>query len=327
MAWKTAKSQVTEHRDHMQELVNRVAEIIESTGKLPLKREWDSSKCVGPQSPFNAATGEPYHGINVICLGLNPLAFTTADPRFCTYKQAEDKGWQVKKGSKATGVFFFKPLEIEDEKAKDGTRIVPILRHYSVFHASEIEGVPAYTPPTQEDAPWTRPEAVSTILKASGVKVLTGGDRAFYSPAHDFIQLPPDVAFFKPEYWSATAIHELNHATGHASRMNRDMTGSFGSEKYCQEEARVELAASCVCNTLGLPTDYENSAAYVAGWLKKLRSDKRELFHAAADAQRIASWTLAYHPDFAPNQKANKQPDRPALTGSSLEGTVPASTP
>jgi antirestriction protein ArdC len=110
-------------------------------------------------------------------LGLNPLAFTTAGPRFCTYKQAADKGWQVKKGERATPVFFFKPLTIEDEKAKDGTRIIPIMKHYNVFHASQIEGVPAYAPPTQEEAPWTRPEAVSTILKNSGVKILTGGDR------------------------------------------------------------------------------------------------------------------------------------------------------
>ena len=297
--------------------------MIESTGKLPWKREWDSSKCVGPQSPFNAATGEPYHGINVICLGLNPLAFATADPRFCTYKQAHAEGWQVKKGEKATPVFFFKPLAIEDEKAKDGTRIIPIMKHYSVFHASQIEGVPPYTPPTVEEAPWTRPEAVTTILKNSGVPVKTGGDRAFYSPTFDFIQLPPDVAFKTPEYWSATAVHELNHATGHSSRMNRDMTGKFGSDAYSCEEARVELAASFVCNTLGLPTDFENHAAYVASWLKKLKSDKRESFHAAADAQKIADWTLKYHPDFA----AKQEPRRPSLTGFSSEGTVQASVP
>jgi len=311
MVWKSAKSQVTEHRDHMQELVDRVAEIIESTGKLPWKREWDPSKCVGPQSPFNAATGEPYHGINVICLGLNPLAFTTGDPRFCTYKQAQDKGWQVKKGEKSTVVFFFKPLEIEDEKAKDGTRVVPILRHYSVFHVSQMEGVLPYTPPTAEEAPWTRPEAVSTILNASGVKVLTGGDRAFYSPGHDSIQLPPDVAFKSAEYWAATAIHELNHATGHPSRMNRNLTGKFGSDAYACEEARVEMAAAFVCNTLNLPTDFENHAAYVAGWLKKLREDKRELFRAAADAQKISDWTLGYHPNYAARHAA--QPVRPGL--------------
>jgi antirestriction protein ArdC len=299
MTWRSGNREVTEHRDYMQELVDRVAEIIESTGKLPWKREWDPSKCVGPQSPFNAATGEPYHGINVICLGLNPLAFTTADPRFCTYKQAQEKGWQVKKGEKATTVFFFKPLEIEDDKAKEGTRIVPVLRHYAVFHASQMEGVPAYTPPTADEAPWTRPEAVSTILSASGVKVLTGGDRAFYSPVHDFIQLPPDAAFKSPEYWSAVAVHELGHATGHSSRMNRDLTAKFGSDAYACEEARVEMAASFVCNTLNLPTDFENHAAYIAGWLKKLRQDKRELFHAAADAQKIADYTLAYHPDLA----------------------------
>jgi antirestriction protein ArdC len=90
--------------------------------------------------------------------------------------------------------------------------------------------------------------------------------------------------------------------------MNRDLTGKFGSDAYACEEARVEMAAAFVCNTLNLPTDFENHAAYVAGWLKKLREDKREILHCAADAQRIADYTLAYHPDFA----ATHQPERPA---------------
>jgi len=87
----------------------------------------------------------------------------------------------------------------------------------------------------------------------------------------------------------------------HPSRMNRDLSGAFGSAKYAAEEARVEMAAAFVCNTLNLPTDFTNHAAYIAEWLKKLKSDKREIFHAAADAQRIADYVLTMHPDFKPS--------------------------
>jgi antirestriction protein ArdC len=80
--------------------------------------------------------------------------------------------------------------------------------------------------------------------------------------------MPPDVAFSSREYWVSTIVHEINHSTGHAKRMNRDMTGSFGSEKYSQEEARVEMAAALVCNTLNLPTDFAKSRG-VCCWLAK----------------------------------------------------------
>jgi antirestriction protein ArdC len=114
----------------------------------------------------------------------------------------------------------------------------------------------------------------------------------------------------RSQYWSTTAIHEINHSTGHPSRMNRDMSGKFGSEKYSQEEARVEMAAAFVCNTLNLPTDFSNHAAYVAGWLKKLKEDKRELLHCAADAQKIADWTIAYHPEYRLRIAAVKDGER-----------------
>jgi antirestriction protein ArdC len=110
--------------------------------------------------------------------------------------------------------------------------------------------------------------------------------------------LPPDVAFSSAEYFSATAIHEIGHSTGHETRMKRDLTGTFGSESYSLEEARVEMTAAFVCNTLNLPTDFQNHAAYVDGWLKKLRKDERELLRCCADAQKIATWVLDYHPDW-----------------------------
>ena len=176
--------------------------------------------------------------------------------------------------------------------------------------------MPPYTPPSVEEAPWTRPDAVQKIIENCGVPFRVGGDKPFYSPTGDFIQMPPDVAFPRPEYFSATAVHEIGHSTGHESRMKRDLTGRFGSEKYAMEEARVEMAAAMVCNTLGLPTDFVNHAAYIQTWLMKLKDDRWELFRATADAQRICDWVLGYHPDF---QVRIEAPDRPHIEGMDID--------
>jgi antirestriction protein ArdC len=124
----------------------------------------------------------------------------------------------------------------------------------------------------------TRPGAAQIILKHGGADVRIGGDRAFYSPDFDFIQLPPDHAFRGYEYWCAVAMHETSHATGHKNRMNRDLTGKFGSAKYAEEEIRADMATAFVCNTLNLRTDHNNNAAYIGDWIKKLKSDRREIF-------------------------------------------------
>jgi N-terminal domain of anti-restriction factor ArdC len=95
-------------------------------------------------------------------------AFMTGDPRWMTYQQALEKKWQVRKGEKSTTIFFAKPYEVDDEEAEDGRKTVRVLNHYAVFHASQVDGIPAYTSPTAEEAPWTRPEAADIILKNSG---------------------------------------------------------------------------------------------------------------------------------------------------------------
>ena len=132
-----------------------------------------------------------------------------------TYQQAQEKKWQVRKGEKSTTIFFYKPLSVEDEKAEDKTKIIPILKHHAVFHASQIDGIPPHVTPTVEEAPWTRPDAADIILKNSGAVIRAGGDRAFYSPTTDHIGLPPDSAFRGPPEFAATALHELSHWTGH----------------------------------------------------------------------------------------------------------------
>ncbi len=304
------KTQQHPHRDHYQEVTDRIITALEE-GRKPWSRPWDPDKAGGPQAPFNPTTGKRYHGINTLILGMDLRAFETDDPRWMTYQQAQEKHWQVRKGEKSTGIFFFKPIEVEDDKrGEDGpaARMAAVLRSYSVFHASQIDGIPPYKAPSIEEAPWTRPEAANIILTNSRAVVRVGGDRAFYSPATDHIQLPPEHAFVGPHEWAATALHELAHWTGHPSRLNRDLKHKFGSAAYAQEELRAELASAFVGNELGLPTDIPQHASYIASWVKALKEDKREIFRAAADAQKIADMQLGFHPDYSATLEPEEAP-------------------
>jgi antirestriction protein ArdC len=300
----------SQHRDPIQEFANRIVSELEK-GVKPWVRPWDASKAGGPQGPFNPITGKRYHGINVLILGMDLRAFESGDPRWMTYQQAHERRWQVRKGEKATTIFFSKPHEIEDDKAEDGRKTVRVLKHHAVFHASQIEGVPSYQPPSVEEAPWTRPEAADIILRNSGAVIRTGGERAFYSPATDHIQLPPEHAFRGPPEFAATALHELGHWTGHSSRLNRDLQHRFGSAAYAMEELRAELASAFIASELGIPIDIPQHASYIENWIKPLKDDKREIFRAAADAQKIADMLLGFHPQYAAQSDIDREPPAP----------------
>ena len=293
-------------RDHYQEVTDRIIAALEA-GTPPWRRPWDPDKAGGPAMPRNAATGQRYRGINVLTLGMSGLAFSSGDPRWATYKQAEDRGWQVRRGERGTTGYFFKRLELRDdsrlEDDEEAVRSIPLLRAFTLFHASQIDGIPAYISPTISEAPWRAPEAAEIILASSGAVVRTGGDRAFYSPATDHIQMPPQAAFATAVGYCGVLIHEMSHWTGAPSRLDRDLRNSFGLHDYAREELRAEIGQVMVCAELGIAdVDFSNNAAYVASWLEKLCSDRKEIFGAAADAQRIADYLLALHPDYAISQ-------------------------
>jgi antirestriction protein ArdC len=290
-------------RDLYADVTNQIIAALEA-GTPPWRRPWDPSKAGSFGGPINGTTNRPYRGINTLLLGMSPLSFGSGDPRWLTFKQAQEKGWMVRKGSKASTVVFFKKLELGDRAdgnadERERRRIVPVLRSYPVFHASQVEGISDYVPPTPGEVSWRTPEAAATILAASGVPVRTGGDRAFYSPSTDHIQLPTTSAFHGPDEWAATALHELGHASGHPSRLNRDLRGRFGSNAYAMEELRAEIASAMMAAELGIPSDIPQHASYVASWLEVLRHDRRAIFGAASDAQKIADWCLERHPDYA----------------------------
>jgi antirestriction protein ArdC len=298
-------------RDHYQEVTDRIIAALEA-GTPPWRKPWDPDKAGGPAMPRNAATGHRYRGINVLTLGMSPLAFASGDPRWATYKQSQERGWQVRKGERGTTGLFFRRLEVRDDRKsdddEDSVRRIPLLRAFTLFHASQIDGIPDYVPPTIEQAPWRAPEAAEVIIANSGAVVRFGGDRAFYSPATDHIQMPPHAAFATAAKYCDVLLHECCHWTGHATRLNRDLRNSFGSSEYSREELRAELGNVMICAELGISDcDFSNNAAYIASWLERLRSDRKEIFRAAADAQRIADYLLAFHPDYANSQSESEE--------------------
>jgi antirestriction protein ArdC len=153
-------------RDHYQELTDKLVAALEA-GIAPWRRPWDPNACGGSTTPVNAVTGRCYRGVNLFVLGMSSLALVSNDPRWCSYRQAAARGWQVRKGEKATPVYFYKPIEIEDKTADGGreTRRIPILRTFSVFHASQIDGISALAPPA---AAKTVPERIEDVSSSFG---------------------------------------------------------------------------------------------------------------------------------------------------------------
>ena len=255
-------------RDHYQDVTNRIIAALEA-GTPPWRKPWDPEKSGGPAMPCNATTGQRYRGINVLTLGMSGLAFSSGDPRWATYRQAAEQGWQVRRGEHGTTGYFFKRLEVHDDGSgdddEDAVRRIPLLRAFTLFHASQIDGIPPYAPPTLAEAPWRAPEASEIILANSGAVLRFGGEGAFYSPATDHIQMPPKAAFATAQGFCGTLIHEMGHWTGAPARLNRDLRNRFGSHDYAREELRAEIGQMMVCAELGIADcDFSNNAAYIA---------------------------------------------------------------
>ena len=174
---------------------------------------------------------------------------------------------------------------------------IPFLKRFTVFNTSQCDGladgVATAAPPPPEGLILPQAEA---LIKATGADFRIGGQRAFYDPLADFVQVPPPQAYFQPINWHRTAFHELAHWSGHGSRLARDLSGSFGSKSYAREELVAEIAGAFVCATLGIRPTVRH-ADYVGSWLEVLREDDRAIVRAASAASKAADYVLALQPD------------------------------
>lgn len=282
-------------RDYRAEVTADIVRMLEQ-GTAPWQRPWESGKA--GTMPFNPTTGKPYRGGNVVALSIAAIRKGYDDPRWLTYKQASDKGWQVRKGEKATQIEFWeaKPGSKDDDAAEDEKRGRLIHRVYSIFNAQQIEGIP--TLQLEPRKPFEPIDAGEKMMANSGADIRHGGNRAYYTPSGDYVQLPHRDQFRDAPSYYETAAHELIHWTGHPKRLNREtLTKSKGfnsaDQYYAREELAAEIGSWLVSLETGLPHHPEQHAAYVASWLEALKKDKNEIFRAASAASKACDYILS----------------------------------
>jgi antirestriction protein ArdC len=285
-------------RDLRQEITDSIIASLEK-GTAPWQKPWQAGAY---EMPMNPTSGKPYRGGNALHLMMTAMNHSYEDPRWITYRQAQENGWQVRKGEKGTQIEFWqfpkgKSEDLEDSRDISDGRFKDkfIYRVYTVFNASQIEGMPVHTPRVHQE--WEVHQSAETILQNSGARILHDQqDRAFYSRITDDIHLPPRAAFKSAGEYYGTALHELSHFSGAESRLNRETLNEsyrFGDPNYAKEELRAELASVFLMAERGIPHNPDSHAAYLSSWLDTLKSDKHEIFRAARDAHRAADLLLA----------------------------------
>jgi antirestriction protein ArdC len=251
--------------------------------------------------PVNAGSRRPYRGINSLLLGLEAMTQGYARNAWLTLRQANELGGRIRVGSRGVTVVFYKFPEAADEVVpEDGSDALrrrvprpPLLRAFTVFNVAQIDGLPERMRAVPAAPPlWEPQDEAEHLLEASGAEVRYGGSRAFYSPQHDHIQLPEPGLFVGSAAYYGTLLHELVHWTGHAERCDRQLGRRFGQDAYAMEELVAEIGSAFLCAHCRIDGQLQH-AAYVASWLRVLKSDKRAVFTASAKAQAAADWILA----------------------------------
>lgn len=265
-----------------------VAEL--EAGAAPWIKPWSATP--GANTPCNAVTNRPYSGCNVILLWMAQTAGCRA-PRYLTFKQALELGGHVRKGEHGFKVYFVKQLEIrENADDRAPTRLVPMMREYTVFNVDQCDGLPETVmagKPMRVRNPNARDELADEFLGSTGADMREGHGEAFYVPSRDFISMPAFAAFKGADNFYNVAFHELTHWTAHMSRLDRDLKNRFGSKNYAAEELIAELGAAFLCAEFGFDGDLRH-AGYIGHWIELLKADKRALFTACSQASKAADY-------------------------------------
>lgn len=263
-------------------ITQRIIDSLEQ-GVVPWRTPW---KSVAPQ---NLISRKPYRGVNVFLLS----AMRHTSPYWLTFRQARSKGGNVRKGEKATPVIFWKVYNEDDEKLR---RFV--LRYYSVFNLDQCEGIDAPPGDSTDNLPFEPIETCERIVAnyPEAPTLEEGGNQAAYSPTRDVIMMPPRESFTSEEAYYATRFHEMVHSTGHSSRLDREgitKLDAFGTHSYSYEELVAECGSAFLCGEAGiLDTTFDNSAAYIKGWVSKLRSEPKWIVKAGGEAAKAADYIL-----------------------------------
>lgn len=276
--------------------------------EIPWHQDWHN---IG--TPHNAVTGRGYHGLNSFWLSCVAMQKNYSDPRWCTFNQAKAKGWKVNKGEKGTRVEFWALFDTEKKKKlttaeveklrrtltdeEFAERVKPVSNVFTVFNGDQIDGIPEL--PKAERTEFSSEELITArdkLLDNMCLELREGGNRAYYSPSEDYVRMPTVEQFDNTYSYMSVFLHEAAHASGAAHRLNRDLTGSFGSESYAKEELRAEIASAFTASATGINYEQapqmENHTAYVQNWISVLQNNPNELFRAIKDATKISDYLI-----------------------------------
>jgi antirestriction protein ArdC len=278
-----------------QEITDSIIQQLEQ-GTAPWVKPWSS---VDVSAPHNPASGTYYRGANFFWLTmLSSMGAYGTSNKWLTYKQAQTMGAQVTSRAKGKGVqvIFYKPLTIQGalnpETMQHDSKVIPMLKTYTVFNADFIDGLPVDDIEPAESKPeFQTLEECEQFIASTGASIKHGGTSAFYAPDLDFIQLPAREDFKSNSDYYSTVLHELSHWTGHKSRIDRDFSKSkrFGDNAYAFEELVAELGSAMLCAHLKIDGKLQH-ASYLNSWLKVLRADSKAILKASAEAQKILDY-------------------------------------
>ena len=287
------------------ELYERIANQIVAQmaeGVLPWHQPW----AVNPNARVSKPLREnavPYQGINVLILWGAAIDKGYASPFWMTYRQAQSIGAQVRKGERATHIVFAKTAKkTETDEFGDETEVLlPVRRVYAVFNTDQIDGLPdKYVPEIPDVNPDERDAACQAWIDSLGVDIRYGGQRAYYAPGPDRIQMPPFETFESSQTFHSTLLHELTHSTGHRDRLDR-LRGRFDDKARAHEELVAELGSAFLCADLGIASSPRaDHASYIASWSELLTDEPRAVFDAATQAQQAVEFLHALHARNAP---------------------------
>ncbi|UWQ73261.1 ArdC family protein [Leisingera sp. M658] len=267
-----------------------IAEI--EAGTPPWRKPWTGSAS-GIALPTRH-NGEEYRGINILMLWVMAAKQGHVSSRWMTYKQAQELGGQVRKGETSSTVVKYGTFTRENELGIEEE--LPYASAYRVFNADQIEGLPEeyyVRPEAPRDLGTAEDLELEAFFGRTGAEILTSDDpRAYYSPAKDHIHMPPIATFHYAAGYYGTLAHEVIHWTGSEKRLER-IKKFANREAYAFEELVAEIGACFLGAQIGVAPEFDQSAAYVEGWLKALKGDKRAIFRAASEAQKAADFVLA----------------------------------
>lgn len=284
-------------RDVYQEITNTIISLIEQ-GKKDGSKLWDNKDATDAFNPINATTGKSYNGVNRFKLAMTAMVLGFTDNKWVTYKQATEAGWQVRKGEKSCQLCYYNSYLKEDKKTGEEETLF-FLKSFNVFNVSQLDG---YEAVIDVETPVTTTadncEMLNTILANTDVKFLPEmGNRAFYSPSHDAIQMPPKACFTTDAAYASVMLHELSHSTLHISRLGRGEAYKNAypnhKEQYAREELVAELSSAFLSSELGcVQENLEFHADYIDSWLSVLKADKKAIFKACSDAQKATNFIM-----------------------------------